>query len=108
MEIPPSIRRSVKSKGGAKGLSRAIPRDKALERRARVHGALSDPHRLRILGLLCAQPLCPCLLKEITRLPDSKLSYHLSVLKDAGLIEGREEGNWIVYRATRAGRKYRV
>jgi ArsR family transcriptional regulator len=37
---------------------------------------------------------------------DSKLSYHLSVLRDNGLIEGKQKGNWIIYSVTEKGRNY--
>jgi ArsR family transcriptional regulator len=45
------------------------------------------------------------LIKEITSVPDSKLSYHLSILKEAGLITGKQEGNWIIYRTTDLAKK---
>ena len=104
MELPPSIEKRVKRKGGAPGLAGAIPGRAELERQAGLHKALSDPARLGILALLSRQPLCPCVMKEAVDLPDSRLSYHLSVLRDAGLIEGRQEGNWIVYQVTKEGR----
>ena len=40
------------------------------------------------------------------RIADSKLSYHLTILKEAGLIEGEYHGNWIIYSITGAGSRY--
>jgi ArsR family transcriptional regulator len=40
------------------------------------------------------------------RIADSKLSYHLTVLRESGLIEGEYQGNWIIYSLTDIGRKY--
>ena len=40
------------------------------------------------------------------RISDSKLSYHLTVLKESGLIEGECRGNWIIYSLTDDGKKF--
>ncbi|MCK5642373.1 MAG: winged helix-turn-helix transcriptional regulator, partial [Gammaproteobacteria bacterium] len=48
-------------------------------------------------------PSCACMLKEVTGLPDSRLSYHLTNLKKAGLISGDKEKNWIIYSLTDRG-----
>jgi ArsR family transcriptional regulator len=108
MEIPDSIKKQVKKKGGIPGIVRMIPNDEVISEHSTVHKALSEPMRLKILNLLAVQPQCVCMLKEITGMQDSKLSYHLSKLKDAGLIEGRTEGSWIVYHVRQKGKKYRV
>src|SRR5665647_2028371 len=47
---------------------------------------LSDPIRLSILHLLSAQPICVCVIKDVLHVPDSKLSYHLSVLQSTGCL----------------------
>lgn len=54
--------------------------------------------------MLSFQPLCVCVIKEVLGIADSKLSYHLGVLKKAGLITGESEANWIIYSLTEAGR----
>jgi ArsR family transcriptional regulator len=36
----------------------------------------------------------------------SKLSYHLNILKESGLIEGKYHGNWIIYSLTDTGREH--
>ena len=73
---------------------------------SQVYSALSDPLRLRILSILSVQPLCVCVIKEIVNVPDSKLSYHLSILKDAGLVDSARDGNWIMYSLTVIGKHY--
>ncbi|MFH0816935.1 MAG: metalloregulator ArsR/SmtB family transcription factor [Methanobacteriota archaeon] len=75
-------------------------------RYGKLYDALSDPLRLRILSILSVQSLCVCVIKEIVVVPDSKLSYHLSILKGAGLVSSRRDGNWIMYSLTKTGRKY--
>ncbi|WP_013325227.1 ArsR/SmtB family transcription factor [Gloeothece verrucosa] len=60
--------------------------------------ALSDPIRLNILDLLRSQELCVCELCEQLDLAQSKLSFHLKILKEAGLLMSRQERRWIYYR----------
>jgi ArsR family transcriptional regulator len=50
--------------------------------------------------------LCVYVIKACIRIADSKLSYHLTILKKAGLIEGEPRGNWIIYRLTEKGKKF--
>jgi ArsR family transcriptional regulator, arsenate/arsenite/antimonite-responsive transcriptional repressor len=59
--------------------------------------ALSDPLRLQILELLQQQELCVCDLCDRLSVPQSKLSFHLKTLKEAGLVRSRQEGRWIYY-----------
>lgn len=60
--------------------------------------ALSDPLRLKVLELLRKQELCVCELCDVLGVTQSKLSFHLKTLKEAELIQGRQEGRWIYYR----------
>jgi ArsR family transcriptional regulator, arsenate/arsenite/antimonite-responsive transcriptional repressor len=60
--------------------------------------ALSDPLRLQVLEQLRSGEQCVCDLCELLAVPQSKLSFHLKTLKDAGLIEGRQQGRWMYYR----------
>lgn len=73
-------------------VSEAIPKKIA----AGFH-ALSDPLRIQVLELLRQQELCVCELCNHLVVHQSKLSFHLRTLKDAGLIRGRQEGRWIYY-----------
>jgi ArsR family transcriptional regulator len=104
MEIPKSIREELDRIGGFKALARRIPAEEDLDRESRIHHALSDSLRLAILYLLVDQPLCVCVIKEFTKIADSKLSYHLAILRESGLIEGTYQGNWIIYSITDKGR----
>jgi ArsR family transcriptional regulator len=52
-----------------------------------------------------SQPLCVCVIKEVVNIADSKLSYHLNILKEQDLIFGEQQGNWIIYRITDKGRQ---
>lgn len=60
--------------------------------------ALSDPLRLQIIDHLCDRELCVCDLCDRLNTPQSKLSFHLKVLKDADLVQPRQEGRWMYYR----------
>lgn len=59
--------------------------------------ALSEPLRLQILDLLRDREHCVCDLCAVLSLPQSKLSFHLKVLKEAGLVRSRQAGRWIYY-----------
>jgi ArsR family transcriptional regulator len=59
--------------------------------------ALAEPLRVRILELLRNQELCVCDLCEKLNAAQSKLSFHLRILKEAGLVRSRQEGRWIYY-----------
>jgi ArsR family transcriptional regulator, arsenate/arsenite/antimonite-responsive transcriptional repressor len=59
--------------------------------------ALSDPLRLKVLDLLRTQELCVCDLCDSLGVNQSKLSFHLKVLKEAELVRSRQEGRWIYY-----------
>lgn len=59
--------------------------------------ALSDSLRLQVMELLRQQELCVCDLCDRLGVNQSKLSFHLKTLKDAGLVRARQEGRWIYY-----------
>jgi ArsR family transcriptional regulator len=60
--------------------------------------ALSEETRLRILKLLEAGELCVCDIMAALDMIQPKVSFHLGVLKEAGLIKDRKEGRWVHYR----------
>jgi ArsR family transcriptional regulator len=62
--------------------------------------AVADPNRLALLRALTAGPTCVCHLQAQVPLPSNRLSYHLKVLREAGLIEGTKRGRWIDYALT--------
>ena len=104
MEIPDPIKEDIDEIGGLDEITRRIPGAPTIEKRSRIFKALADPLRLKIILLLEVQPLCACCIKELLDISDSKLSYHLSQLRDADLITGKQEKNWIIYRNTDPGR----
>ena len=59
--------------------------------------ALSDETRLEIVALLSHGERCVCELQDALAAAQSRLSFHLKVLKDAGLIGDRREGRWMFY-----------
>ena len=106
MEIPDQIKKELDEMGGFEALTGRVPDSAMLEQKSRVYHALSDPLRLTILYLIKDQPLCVCVINRFTRLSGSKLSYHLNILKESGLIEGEYQGNWIIYSLTETGNKF--
>jgi ArsR family transcriptional regulator len=60
--------------------------------------ALSDATRLAILDMLRDGERCVCELQDELEAAQSRLSFHLRVLKDAGLVVDRREGRWSHYR----------
>jgi len=60
--------------------------------------ALGDENRLRIFMMLRQGELCVCQIIEMLQLAPSTVSKHLSILKQARLIESRKNGRWIYYR----------
>lgn len=89
-----------------------------LDRIVRMAKALSDPIRVRMLNLMaegrgcCGLPpvasmpvpgddepagICVCEFQEWYNLGQSKVSYHLRILKDAGLVTEEARGKWTFY-----------
>jgi ArsR family transcriptional regulator, arsenate/arsenite/antimonite-responsive transcriptional repressor len=62
-----------------------------------IFKAFSDEIRLRILKLLQNGELCVCDIVTALEMSQPKISFHLSTLKEAGLIRDRKEGRWIHY-----------
>ena len=60
--------------------------------------ALADPLRLDVVQALAGGERCVCDLVADLNLAQSRLSFHLKVMREAGLIEAREEGRWVYYR----------
>ena len=66
-------------------------------RAARIFHALSDETRLKILARLRQGERCVCELTDALDAAQSRLSFHLKTLKDAGLVTDRREGRWMYY-----------
>jgi ArsR family transcriptional regulator len=69
----------------------------SLQKAATVFHALSDETRLELLERLKHGEHCVCELTDALKAGQSRLSFHLKVLKDAGLIDDRREGRWMYY-----------
>lgn len=63
--------------------------------------AVADEKRLRILAHLSTGERCVCDLQEALDAQQSLLSFHLKVLKDAGLVRDRRQGRWVYYSLNR-------
>ena len=66
-------------------------------RAAKLFHALSDETRLSILECLRSCERCVCELTDHLDAAQSRLSFHLRVLKEAGLVTDRREGRWMYY-----------
>lgn len=73
----------------------------------RMLRAIADPTRRRILNTLKQKGacsigkdvgMCACDIEERIRLTQPTISHHMSVLKKAGLVEAKKEGQWMWYR----------
>lgn len=77
------------------GMTTAIRPD--LAQVARWFHALSDETRLRVVELLTGGEHCVCDLQSAIGAAQSRLSFHLKTLKEAGLVTDRREGRWNYY-----------
>jgi ArsR family transcriptional regulator len=66
--------------------------------------ALADVTRLRLIRLFSTAPieLCLCDLSAGLELPAYKLSRHLKVLREAGVLSARKEGRWLFHKLSTA------
>ncbi len=60
--------------------------------------ALADDNRLRMVALLASGELCVCHIASALNLSQPNASQHLTVLKNAGVVESERRGSWIYYR----------
>jgi ArsR family transcriptional regulator len=74
----------------------AHPRNVTLE----AFRALGHPIRLELIAHIAARgPLCVCHLEDALPYSQPKISKHLAVLRQAGLLHSRREGSWVYYSA---------
>jgi ArsR family transcriptional regulator, arsenate/arsenite/antimonite-responsive transcriptional repressor len=67
--------------------------------------ALADETRLQIVEMLIAGELCACKIQENFNITQPTLSYHMKILTDCGLVNGRREGAWMRYTLSKEGFK---
>ena len=104
LNLPAEMEEALRQRGGLDGLKKLVPGQEKLTSEAERFQAVSDPIRLQILHALLVIDLCPCILKEITNLSDSRLSYHLNILEEAALIVSSPRKKWRIYMLTDLGR----
>jgi ArsR family transcriptional regulator len=93
--VPPAPVLSIVKTATAPGSpAEPLAPDQAL----RLLRALAEPIRLRVAQALQDGERCVCDLTGDLELAQPKLSFHLKVLKEAGLISSRQQGRWINYR----------
>lgn len=66
-------------------------------RAAQLFHALSDPIRLDVVELLQGGERCVCELMADLDMAQSRLSWHLKTLSDAGIVTARRDGRWNYY-----------
>jgi ArsR family transcriptional regulator len=88
----------VQTIGIRSGSNRARVATSDLRRAAQLFHALSDDTRLAILARLRRGERCVCELTDLLDTAQPRLSFHLKVLKDAGILLDRRDGRWVHYR----------
>jgi ArsR family transcriptional regulator len=66
-------------------------------RAVQIFHALSDETRIEVLDMLKDGERCVCDLQDGLDAAQSRMSFHLKVLKDAGFLLDRKEGRWVYY-----------
>lgn len=69
----------------------------------RIHKALADETRLRLMAVLLSYELNVGELVAVFAMGQPRISRHLKILAEAGLVECRREGLWVFYHAARSG-----
>ena len=59
--------------------------------------ALGDETRVKIFDMLSTGELCACKVLEEFHITQPTLSYHMKILCDSGLVNGRRDGIWMRY-----------
>jgi ArsR family transcriptional regulator len=83
---------------GAVPAAAAADQALSLDRAQQLLRVLAEPIRLQVVKALGQGERCVCDLTGELGLAQSKLSFHLRVMKEAGLISARQEGRWVYYR----------
>ncbi len=70
---------------------------------AKIFKAICDPNRIAIIQLLKTGEKCACEIGTALDLAQSKLSYHMKILCESGVVESWYIGKWTHYRISKAG-----
>ena len=69
-----------------------------MDKTTAIFATLADPIRLRSLALIGKEgELCVCELVAALDLPQPKVSRHLAVMREAGLVNDRRDAQWVLY-----------
>jgi len=74
-----------------------VAKAREIEKVRQLFHALADETRLRIVDRLLGGEQCVCDLTDTLEAGQSRLSFHLKTLKDAGLVRDRRQGRWVYY-----------
>ena len=69
-----------------------------MEEIVRISAALADATRASLLAACLERELCACQLVALAGLSNAAVSKHLSLLRDAGLLQSRKAGRWVHFR----------
>lgn len=85
------------------GAAAPAPDPTATDGAADVFKALAHPVRLRMVEMLAegGGELCVCHFEESFDLTQPTISHHLKRLRDAGLLDSRQDGTWVHHRIRR-------
>ncbi len=80
-------------------LKDALRAETSVENTVQLLRALADPNRLRIVNLLLyREELCVCDIERVLGMTQTKVSRHLTILRNAGLVRARRDSRWMYYR----------
>jgi ArsR family transcriptional regulator len=77
--------------------------DKKYGEYALLMKALGDETRVKIFDMLSCGELCACRILEEFKITQPTLSYHMKILCDSGLVDGRRDGVWMKYSINKNG-----
>jgi len=86
-----------------KDRKKELLKNSKLSSMSKVFQALSEPMRIKILQILGKHELCACEFVEFLGISQSTVSYHISILSDAGLIRTQREGRKIICNLRKEG-----
>ena len=68
-----------------------------IEKYTKFFKALGEPTRLKILKLIAVREMCVCELMDVLDMNQPRISQHLKVLKETGLVIERKQAQWSYY-----------
>lgn len=69
----------------------------ACDEQAKLVSVLLEPQRIKILRLLRGGELCVCEIERSLGIAQNLVSHHLRILREAGLVTARKEGQFVYY-----------